>query len=111
MANTFGTNPMVLDTVNDDSSYDSSHDAINGGVKYTSGRVKIKKIQVIDGANTNAVLIKSCSPSALEGSTIFNVTLETGDLNKSIDFGNGQWFSGIIAKTLGGSSKVLIYFA
>lgn len=110
MANLWGTNPIILDTQNDDGSYDSDNDyQIAGtGAKYTTGRQRIQKI-VVTGANTNAVILKHCSPTTLEGSDILNVTLETGALVQSFDFPKGFQADGLIPKTITSGAKVYIY--
>lgn len=112
MANTW-TNPIILDTANDDASYDSDNDnnAQNStaGVKYSTGRFKIKSI-IVKGANTNAIVLKECSKSTLEGNTFLDITLETGRLVQEFNFGgNGFWVNGIIPKTITSGAKVYIY--
>lgn len=111
MANSWTGNKIKLDTANDDGSYDSANDFVGGGKKYSTQQYKIRKIQIVGGANTNAVNLKECSTSSLAGNDIVNVTLETGDLNKQIDFGSGIIVNGIIPVTLGGSSKIIIHIA
>jgi hypothetical protein len=111
MANKWGSNPMVLDTAADDTTYDSTHDVRFGGSEYSTFPYKIKKIIPVGGANTNAILVKTSSHGTLKGDIIWNTTLETGDLNQSLDLGEGQVFNGIYVETLGGSTKLLVYLA
>jgi len=100
---------MSLDTQNDDGSYTAANDAFNGGVKYSTIRYKIYKIQVIDAANGDNVILKQCSDLSLAGPSIIDVNIETGDLNKVIDFPGGLWVKGICPTTLDNSSKVFVY--
>jgi len=109
MANKWGRGIMSLDTQNDDGSYDSSNDASSGGVKYSTLRYKIFKIQVVDAANGDNVILKQCSTSSLAGPSIIDLNIETGELNKVIDFPGGLWVKGICPTTLDNSSKVYIY--
>lgn len=107
MANAWGSNPIVLDTANDDSSFLAAND----GVKFHTGRFKIKSIHFSGGANTNAVEITGCKIGAAGGSITGALVLETGDLNKQLTFGEGIWVEGLCAKTLGGSTKAIIALA
>lgn len=106
MANSWGTNPIVLDTQNDDSSYLAAND----GTKFSTQKYKVKKVQVIGGANGNDVEINQVAVGAL-GKPIIDMVLETGDLNPVINFPGGIWFKGICPKTLDGSCQVLIHLA
>ena len=111
MANTFATNPIRIDTVNAGSSYTASDDAKNGGVAYSTMQYRINKIRVIGGANTNNIVL--CEFSQADGTPtvgkeIINLTLATGDLEPEIDL-NGHNVRGLIATTLGGSSKLDIF--
>ena len=111
MANLWGCNPIVLDTANDETSYNSASDVKNGGGKYSTLRYKIKKIQVTGAANGNGVLVKQCSQSEMDGPPIVVLSLETGDLNKHVDFGEGIWVNGINPDTLDGNCEILIHLA
>jgi len=115
MSNEWSTNPIILDTANDDITYDDTHDAnsrtLSGTAKYTTAKIKIKKIQITNGANGNIVKLTQCLPGTITGPTIIDRTLETGDLNPEINFGEGQWFDGLIPVTLSGSCKALIHIA
>lgn len=109
MANAWGGRIMRLDTQNDDGTYDPDNDVKNGGAKYSTLRYKIKKIVIVDAVNTDDVILKQCSDSSLAGPAIIDVNLETGDLNKVIDFPGGLWVKGICPATLDNSAKVDIY--
>lgn len=109
MANTFGTNPIILDTANDDSAYIAANDAKNGGAKYSTLRYKIKKIQIVGGANGDDIVINQCRTSDFTDTAIVTLKLETGDLQKQIDFGEGIWVDGICPATLDASCIVLVH--
>ena len=115
MANNFGKNPNVLDTAASDSSYTATNDAYSpsgtGTLQYTTQKVKIKKIQIIGAANTDDVLLRECSSTTLKGDIIIKRKLETGDLNPSIDFGEGIWFDGLYLETKDGNTELLIHLA
>lgn len=109
MANAWGANPIILDTANNDASYDTASDANKStGTKYSTRRFRIQKI-VVTGADTNAIILKHCSPSTLEGSDILNITLETGRLAQSFDFPEGLNVQGILPKTVTSGAKAYIY--
>lgn len=109
MANKWGRRIMLLDTQNDDGAYDADNDAINGGVKYSTQRYKIKKIAVTGAVNGDDIELVQCSESSLNGPSIIKLVAETGQLNKLIDFGDGLWVKGICPKTLDNSAAVYIY--
>lgn len=109
MANVWNGRIIRLDTQNTDGVYDPANDAKNGGVKYSTLQYKISKIAIVDGINTDDIVLKECSTDSLTGSDIINVNMETGDLNKQIDFPDGLWVKGICPTTLDNSAKVDIY--
>ena len=110
MANVWGTNPIILDTASDDVAYDATHDVVNGGTEYSSMRYKVKSIAIVGAANGQNLVLKACKPSAFAGTEHLNVTVETGDLRKTFEFGNGVWFQGINPTTIAGG-KFYIYLA
>ncbi len=105
MANVWGSNPIILDTVNDDAGFLVAND----GTKFSTKKYKIKSIGFAGAANTNQVELTQVSVGSAGGSITGAITFETGDLNRRIDFGDGLWVSGICPKTIEGSTKVLIY--
>jgi hypothetical protein len=109
MANVWNGRIIRLDTQNDDGTYVSANDAKNGGTKYSTQKYKISKIAIVDAVNTDDIVLKQCSADSLTGSDIINVNLETGNLNKQIDFPGGLWVKGICPATLDNSAKVDIY--
>jgi len=108
MANTWGTTPIILDTANADGSYDADNDAKNGGVKYSTLRYKLNKIEVVGAVNGNDVVLTQCEKDTITGNALLTLKLETGDLNKTVYF-NGQWVQGIIPVTLDGACVVRVW--
>lgn len=113
MANAWGGSTIAIDTQNDDTNYTPASDAKNGGTKYSSLRYKIKAIQIKgNAANDDIVLaeVKTVVGSAVGGNTFLDLlNLQSGELNKTIEFPGGKWVKGILPVTIGTSCKVLIH--
>lgn len=130
MANSFAKNPIVLDTAHGLTAANTqaaTNDARYGGAKFSSLMVKIKKI-IFKGANGDVLLLKQVKEPTqinfeqvrdssgnklftLAGEAIADITLETGNLSREIDFGEGQWFKGLCPETISAGAKAYIHLA
>ncbi len=114
MANSWGTNPIILDTASTDATYDATHDAHRAtgtaGTQYTTGKVSVQAIKVV-GVNTDAVVLQSCTPDASvdNGDVIYTHALETGRLYNHETFPRDLTTNGIFIKTLSAGAKVYLY--
>lgn len=109
MANSWYTNPIILDTAANDTTYDSDNDIINGGTEYSTLDYTIQAISVIGAANADDIKLIGCGTSDVTGAVIYEVVAETGDLQKTITFPKGLHVAGLYPATLDNSSKLAIY--
>jgi hypothetical protein len=108
MANSWGTNPIILDTAATDIAYTAANDAMKGGAQYSTGEYSIDHIKVIGAANTDDVELYSCNKTNTPNKLVYIKKLETGDLN-NIEYFNGQVIQGLYPKVLDGACKLAIY--
>lgn len=117
MANTWSalTSPeILLDTANDDVTYAAANDnyVTTTGVKYSTKVFGIRRIEVRDGTNADDVILKSLPSASLASAvTLIDWNLETGDLNKAVDFCPPLWVNGLLPHTLDNSCKLAIFLA
>jgi len=112
MANSWGTNPIILDTAADDTTYAVGNDVIKtaGATEYSSGQYDIESIS-IQGADTQQVTLQHCTPDASvdNGAIFFDEVLATATgLYRPRYLGNFT-AKGIYPKTITSGAKVYIY--
>ena len=119
MANVWGANPLILDTAANDTSYDKTHDVIDGemtgdplawvaGTEYSSMTYKIKKI-IVNGDAADQVTLNQCKTSDVEGAVFFDYTLQTGETSAQFDFPGGLLVKGIYPSVISSGTTVYVY--
>jgi len=117
MANTWSAiNPpqIKLDTANDDGTYSAANDnyITSTGVKYSTQPFGIKRIEILDGANGDDVILQTLPSADLSSvATLIDWNLETGNLARSVDYNPPIWVMGLLPKTLDNSCKIHITLA
>lgn len=109
MANTWGSNPIILDTQNDDANYTAANDVVKGGTKYSTQWYKIRKIVIKGNAANDDIVLNTCTTSSLAAGKFLDLlNLNAVDLNKVVDL-DGLMVQGICPTTIGASCVVYIY--
>lgn len=108
MANTWGGTTVVLDTQSSDSTYDSTHDFVNGGTQYNTGRMCVQGIRIQGATNGQTFTLRECTKTNVAtGNIVMSVAVETGDLRKSYEFPGGKWVNGIVPTALPGGTVLI----
>ena len=115
MANSWGTNPIILDTASSETSYTTAKDAYKtaGATDYHTGKFNIIGIKV-EGANADSIILQSCKASPVASvdnyTAFFEHTVETGNVTgNAVSFAKPFKVNGIFPKTISSGAKVYIY--
>ena len=113
MANVWTTNPMKFDTGTlASATYAASNDnfLIETGLLYSTQGYKIWKILIVDAATGDNVVLKTLPSTTLSDAKPFiDLNMETGDLNKVIEFPGGFWVKGLLPEVFDNVAKMYVY--
>jgi hypothetical protein len=110
MANAWNNKIIVLDTQNDDDSYNPANDAkvISTGVKYDTSLLYIEKVNVKMGDTAGVVTLRQCSESAINGVPFLDLGTLLANENVERLF-NGFLVAGINPSAIPANAKVYIF--